>query len=121
MAVDVFLLPRVFGIRRPMDRVAHWKDAASANWPGVIAVVMGTVVGAVTGGLIPGTPGFQTTYIGFPALQAWLTGAVVYLVGVALVHKRPNATALLGFPRFTPTGTPDGDGGLGSDPVAEPS
>jgi purine-cytosine permease-like protein len=102
MAMDVFVLPRVFGLRRPMDRVAHWKHTARANWPGVVAVVAGTVVGTATGGLIPGTSGFQHTYIGFPALQAWLTGAVVYFIGVALVHKRANATELLGFPQFEP-------------------
>ncbi|MFB7166096.1 cytosine permease [Streptomyces sp. NPDC056242] len=105
MAVDYFLIPRLFGLRRPMERVTGWKDAAAANWPGVVAVIAGTVVGAATGGLIPGTSGFQHTYIGFPALQAWVTGAVVYLIGVALVHRRANARALLGFPYFTPVRT----------------
>ncbi|MEV6057086.1 hypothetical protein [Streptomyces sp. NPDC052107] len=121
MAMDLFVLPRLFGLRRPIDRVAHWKDAAAANWPGVVAVVAGTVVGTVTGGLIPGTAGFQKTYIGFPALQAWLTGAVVYLVGVALVHKRVNATTLLGFPRFAPEPAEASDDGheAAPDPLPE--
>ncbi|MFJ8989576.1 hypothetical protein ACIRQH_04210 [Streptomyces sp. NPDC102279] len=111
MAIDIFLLPRLFGLRRPMDRVTHWKDAAAANWPGVAAVIAGTVVGTITAGLIPGTDGFQKTYIGFPALQAWLTGAVVYVIGVALVHTRSNATALLGFPRFAPEPAEAPEGG----------
>jgi purine-cytosine permease-like protein len=119
MAVDVLVLPRMFGIRRPLDRVAHWQNASWANWPGILAVVAGTVVGAVTGGLVPGTVGFQKTYIGFPAVQAWLTGAVVYLVGVALVHKRANARALLGFPQFAAARTPEDDESHGRNPVTE--
>ena len=39
----------------------------------------------------------NSDYIGFPALQSWLTGAVVYLIGVTLVHKSANVKALLGF------------------------
>ncbi len=97
MAMDVFVLPRLFGLRRPLHRVASWSELAIANWPGILALVAGTGVGAVTGGLIPGTSGFGTTYIGFPALQAWVTGAVVYLVAVALVARSPRAKALLGY------------------------
>ncbi|WP_425825588.1 hypothetical protein [Streptomyces fractus] len=119
MTVDRFLLPRLFGLRRPMERVAQWQDAAAANWPGVVAVLAGTIVGVSTGGLIPGTAGFQHTYIGFPALQAWLTGAFVYLAGVALVHRRADARALLGFPRFAPSRTAPHR--VSPDPVAEPS
>ena len=36
----------------------------------------------------------NTDYIGFPALQAWLTGAVVYLIGVLLSQGRPVAEAI---------------------------
>jgi len=51
------------------------------------------------------TAGFGNTYIGFPALQAWLTGAVVYLVAVALVARNPRAKALLGYSRVPETTT----------------
>lgn len=98
MAVDIFLLPRLFSLRRPLHRVATWKETATANWPAILALVMGTAVGAFSGGLVPGTPGFGSTYFGFPALQAWLTGAVVYVVGVAVCYRRSNATHILGFP-----------------------
>jgi cytosine permease len=97
MAMDVFVLPRLFGLRRPLHRVASWSEVAVANWPAIIALVAGTTVGAITGGLIPGTPGFGTTYIGFPALQAWVTGAVVYLVIVAFVASNPRAKQILGY------------------------
>ncbi len=97
MAMDVFVLPRMFGLRRPLDRVASWSELAVANWPAIIALLAGTAVGAWTGGLIPFTPGFGKTYIGFPALQAWVTGAVVYLVAVAIVARNPRVKEMLGW------------------------
>jgi cytosine permease len=100
MAMDVFVLPRLFGLHRPLYRVATWSELAFANWPAIIALLAGTAVGAFTGGLVPGTAGFGKTYIGFPALQAWVTGAVVYVVLagiVALVSKKHQARELLGY------------------------
>ena len=67
-----------------MDRVAYWTELASANGPGIVALAAGTMVGLYTAGPDPG-PATATRYIGFPALQAWVTGAVVYLIGVTLV------------------------------------
>ena len=100
MAVDVFLLHRLTGRRRPMHRVARWHETAAANWPAIVALIAGTGVGAFTGGLVPGTPGFQHTYIGFPALQAWVTGAVVYIIGVLITRRRRNIETVLGFPQI---------------------
>ena len=97
MAMDIFVLPRLFGLHRPMHRVAAWNELATANWPAIVALVLGTGVGAYTAGLIPGTSGFGATYIGFPALQAWVTGAVAYLIIVALVARSPRAKELLGY------------------------
>jgi hypothetical protein len=116
MAMDVFMVPRLFGLRRPMQRVASWAELAIANWPGIAALLCGTAVGAFTGGLVPGTSGFGHTYIGFPPLQAWATGAVVYLAGVAIVARRANAKDVLGFPAIPEMATPSaaaatGDGG----------
>jgi purine-cytosine permease-like protein len=100
MAMDVFVVPRLFGLRRPLYRVATWSELALANWPAIVALVCGTAVGAFTGGLVPGTSGFGHTYIGFPALQAWVTGAVVYLAGVAVVARGAKAKAVLGYSRI---------------------
>ena len=99
MAMDVFVFPRLFGFRRPLHRVATWHELAFANWPGIVALLAGTAVGAFTGGLVPGTSGFGKTYIGFPALQAWVTGAVVYLIlgWVVALAAKPRARALLGY------------------------
>jgi hypothetical protein len=100
MAIDLFVLPRVFGLRRPIHRVASWSELAAANWPAIIALLAGALVGTYTAGLIPGLPGFQSTYIGFPALQAWIIGAVVYLVEVAFVARSPRVRSILGWARI---------------------
>jgi purine-cytosine permease-like protein len=100
MVMDVFVVPRLFGLRRPLQRVATWQELAIANWPGIVALLAGTAVGAFTGGLVPGTSGFGKTYIGFPALQAWATGAVAYLLLVwivTLVAQKSRARQLLGY------------------------
>lgn len=103
MVMDVFVLPRLFGLRRPLQRVATWQELAFANWPGIVALIAGTAVGAFTGGLVPGTSGFGKTYIGFPALQAWIAGAVCYLILVgivSLVTRKSQARKLLGYSRI---------------------
>ncbi len=97
MALDVFVLPRLWGLRRPLHRVASWNELAIGNWPGIVALVAGTAVGAITGGLIPGTSGFGVTYVGSPPIQAWATGAVVYLLLVWPIARRRNARQLLGY------------------------
>ena len=98
MAIDVFVLPRLFGVRRPLHRVASWREASLANWPAIIALVAGTAVGGYTAGVIPGIPGFGSTYIGFPALQAWVTGAVVYLIAAAIAVRMTHPDVALGHP-----------------------
>ena len=100
MAMDVFILPRLWGLRRPLYRVALWSELAIGNWPAIVALVAGTAVGAITGGLIPGTSGFGVTYIGSPPIQAWVTGAVVYLVLVGIVARRNNAKKILGYSKL---------------------
>jgi purine-cytosine permease-like protein len=97
MAMDIFVVPRLFGLRRPMHRVAAWNELAAANWPGIVALVAGTGLGAYTAGLIPA---LSTEYIGFPAVQAWITGAVVYLVLVAVVARSPRVAEILGYARI---------------------
>jgi purine-cytosine permease-like protein len=97
MAMDIFVLPRLFGLRRPMHRVAAWNELAPANWPAIVALAAGTGLGAYTAGLIPA---LSTEYIGFPAVQAWVTGAVVYLVLVGLVARSPRVREILGYARI---------------------
>jgi purine-cytosine permease-like protein len=112
MAVDLFLVPRLFGLRRPMRRIPSWRELAVANWPAVVALVIGSFVGLFTAGLIPF---LGTDVIGFPPIQAWLTGAVVYLVEVALIARNPRAGELLGYVRG------DGDDSIAEQPAATPA
>ena len=98
MAVDHFIVPRLFGLKRPTHKVTSWGNTAFINWVGVISLVIALLVGAYTGGLIPGTSGFGTTNIGLPTLQSWAVAAVAYLIGVAVVRGRKDAYRLLGYP-----------------------
>lgn len=100
MAIDIFVVPRLFGLKRPLYRVANWGELAIGNWPGIVALLAGTAVGAITGGLIPGTSGFGVTYIGSPPIQAWATGAVVYLVLVAAIARTRSAKKVLGYSKL---------------------
>ena len=102
VAVDVFILPRVTGCRRPVHQITSWARAATCNWLGLIALIVAVAVGSYTGGLIPGLSGFGTSNIGFPALQAWVIAAGLYVL-LAVVVPRERRPALLGFPHTTDT------------------
>jgi purine-cytosine permease-like protein len=107
MVADVFLVPRLFGMRRPTDRVTPWNATANLNYVAIVALVIALVVGSYTGGLIPGVSGFGTTNIGFPALQSWITGAALYLIGVWAVKNSPSRYWLLGYPKTYQAAAPD--------------
>ncbi len=92
MAAEIFLVPRLFGVSRPMDRVPTWSQTALGNLPGILALVAGALVGVYTNGTIPG---FGPGIVGIPPLQAWGAGLIIYLVGVSFVRSSPG---LLGHP-----------------------
>ncbi|HEX3841391.1 MAG TPA: cytosine permease [Acidimicrobiales bacterium] len=89
LALDVFLLERLSGCHRlkgtgedaPLA-VTSWEAASPGNLIGIVAILAGLAVGAITGGLIPGTAGFGKTNVGLPALEAWLTASAVYIGGM---------------------------------------
>jgi hypothetical protein len=99
---------RSFGAQNLLSRIPGWRRQYTVVGLGLLAAGLTYIlpVGVSTGGLIPGTSGFGKTYIGFPALQAWATGAVVYLVAVALVARSSRAKALLGYSRVEETVAP---------------
>ena len=99
MVADVFLVPRLLGLRRPVERVTPWKAAADINYIAIVSLVIALVVGSYTGGLIPGISGFGTTNIGFPTLQSWIIGGGLYLIGVWLIKSSPSRYWLLGYPK----------------------
>ncbi|MDT7585577.1 MAG: hypothetical protein QOC67_728 [Pseudonocardiales bacterium] len=111
MAIDVFLLERLSGCRRPAGQdgvpraVTSWAAASPGNVGGIVAILAGLVVGAITGGLIPGTSGFGKTNIGIPSVEAWVTTIVIYLAAMLLARVLPSYRAkqvLLGLPAVEP-------------------
>ena len=96
MAVDHFLVPRMFRISRPLTRIPTWADAGAINWPGVIALLLAVLFGAFATGLIPGEA--AGTYWGLAPLETWIIAAVLYIAGVAIVRAAfPDTRSILGF------------------------
>lgn len=85
MLAEVFWVPRLFGIRRPVDRIPTWQETAWANWPAIGALLVGALVGVYTNGTFPG---FGPGFVGIPPLQAWGAALACYLVAVALLKRR---------------------------------
>jgi purine-cytosine permease-like protein len=107
MAMDVFLLERLSGCRRPAGEdgasraVTSWAAASPGNVAGIVAILAGLAVGAVTGGLIPGTAGFGKTNVGLPSVEAWATTIVLYLAAMLAARTLTSYRAkqvLLGLP-----------------------
>ena len=100
MCVDAFLLPRIAGVRRPMDTVPTWRAAGLANWPGIVAVLVAVGFGAWGLGLFPGQAAAPNA--GLPAVEAWVLAGLIYAGLARLTATGPNTAALLGFSRQTP-------------------
>jgi purine-cytosine permease-like protein len=100
MAVDHFLLPRLFKISRPLTEVPSWSEAGAVNVPGVVALLASVAFGVigladVPGGLIYSTP---PTNWGPVPVEAWALAGVLYLAGVAVARKLvPDPRRALGF------------------------
>jgi purine-cytosine permease-like protein len=99
MAVDHFLLPRLFRISRPLDRVPRWEETGLINLPAVIAL-LGAVFFGVTGtaswphGWLEAAP---PNSWGPVPLEAWLIAGVGYIALVALARSAANVKELLAF------------------------
>lgn len=113
MVMDYFVLPKLTRQHRPTNTVTPWHRTGQANWPAIIALVAATVVGGVTGGLIPGLPGFGKAIHWYPALQAWIVAALVYLLLATIAARRANYKTLLGYPlEETERTEPEGEAAL---------
>ncbi len=100
MAVDHFLLPRLFRISRPLTRVPAWEETGLINLPAVIALLAAVAFG-VTGtanwphGWIYATP--QNSWGPVP-LESWLIAGALYVALVAVARAVvPNVKAALAF------------------------
>jgi purine-cytosine permease-like protein len=96
MAVDHFLLPRLFGIVRPMTHVPSWAETSFINIPAVAALVPAMLVGTIGSGEFPG---LADQYWYLPAPEGWVLAAVLYIAFVAIARNAPNLRRVLGFQR----------------------
>jgi purine-cytosine permease-like protein len=97
MFIDHFLLPRWFGISRPLLKIPSWSETAWFNWPGLVALCGSVFFGAWASGIVPGED--PTRLWGIPPLEAWVLGGVTYIAGVWLVQALApgRVKELLGF------------------------
>jgi hypothetical protein len=100
MAVDHFLLPRLFRISRPLTKVPAWEETGFINIPAVVAL-LGAVFFGVTG--TANWPGgwiyaSEPNGWGPVPVEAWAIAGVLYVVGVAVARSVvPNLRNVLAF------------------------
>jgi purine-cytosine permease-like protein len=99
MALDHFVVPRLFGIDRSLEQVPQWHETARVNWPALIALVVAMGFGGWASGVLPGQS--TSDVLGIPAVEAWILAGVLYLAGVAVargsVRGRADLYRVLGF------------------------
>jgi purine-cytosine permease-like protein len=100
MAVDHFLLPRLFRISRPLTRVPAWEESGTINVPAVVALLVSVFYGAVGLALFPSGWFYDTSREWGPVpAESWLMASVLYVAGVAISRAIvPNLRNVLGFP-----------------------
>jgi purine-cytosine permease-like protein len=103
MCVDQFLLPRLTGVRRAVERIPSWRSAALGNWPAIVAVVAAVLFGAWGLMLFPGQT--SAPNLGLVPVESWLIAGVLYAVLAMGAARLPGATVLLGYAE-PPLGTP---------------
>jgi purine-cytosine permease-like protein len=99
MAVDHFVLPRLFQISRPLVKVPSWEQAGLINWPATVAL-LGAVFFGVTGTaswphgwLEPVAPNAW----GPVPLEAWAIAGGAYIALVAVARAIGPVRSQLGF------------------------
>ena len=103
MAVDHFLLPRIFKISRPLLKVPSWSQAGAVNIPAVVALLVSVAFGVIGLGNLPGGWIFSgpPTNVAPVPVEAWALAGAFYLAGVAVARAtRSDVRAILGFPAF---------------------
>jgi purine-cytosine permease-like protein len=104
MAVDHFVLPRLFRISRPLTRVPSWEETGLINIPAVVALLAAVFFG-VTGtanwphGWIYASP--QNSWGPVP-VESWMIAGALYVVLVAVARAMGPVRDALGFPRTVP-------------------
>jgi hypothetical protein len=97
MCVDQFVLPRLLGVRRPVEPIPKWRSTAFGNWPAIVAVLVAVLFGAWGQVLLPGQT--SAPNLGIVPVEAWIMAGVLYLALAALVARARSAQTILGFAR----------------------
>jgi len=124
MAVDHFLLPRLFRISRPLDHVPRWEETGFINAPAVVAL-LGAVFFGVTGtaswphGWLESAP---PNSWGPVPLETWVIAGAAYVLLVAAVRSSASVKTVLGFSRPALAASVPGDAvvDIASSADAEP-
>jgi purine-cytosine permease-like protein len=103
MAVDHFLLPRLFNISRPLTKVPAWEETGFINVPAVVAL-LGAVFFGVTGTAVwPGgwIYASEPNSWGPVPVEAWAIAGILYVLGVAVARSVvPNLRNVLAFSKY---------------------
>lgn len=101
MYTDQLLLPRLLGITRHLEHVPSWNQAAPANWPAIVALVVGIAYGSYGSGILPGQDGYPIANFGITGIipvEAWILAAGIYVVLTAVFARGTAREKVLGFP-----------------------
>src|ERR671938_116243 len=100
MAVDHFLLPRLYRISRPLTHVPSWEEAGIFNVPAVVSLLVAVAYGSIASAILPGNLGYDTARNWGPVpLECWVLSGALYMALVAAVQQSPNVKRLLAFSR----------------------
>jgi purine-cytosine permease-like protein len=100
MVADHYVLPRIFQISRPLNRVPAWPDTAVANWPALVALIIAVAFGGYATGIMPGED--PNRYWGPAPLLAWILAGGLYIIGVAVTRMLTrDVKSALGFPGYS--------------------
>ena len=93
MCVDHFLLPRLFGISRPLLKIPGWSETSPGNWPAIVALAISVLYGTWATGILPGED--ANRYWGPAPLEAWVMAGVLYIAFVAIARAAAPASLTL--------------------------
>lgn len=102
MYTDQLVLPKLLGINRDLSHVPAWDQAAFANWPAIVALIVGIAYGSYGSGILPGQDGSPLSsfgIIGVPPVEAWVIAAVLYVALTAVFARGAARERMLGFPK----------------------
>jgi purine-cytosine permease-like protein len=104
MAVDHFLLPKLFRISRPLTSVPSWEDAGLINVPAVVALLAAVAFGATGTAIWPNEWIYSTAQNswGPVPLESWALAGGLYVVLVAVAHSMGRVRDWLGFAKTVP-------------------